>query len=181
MTLVDVELTQDPLVLEDLDTNVQVAYPHCMIGVQLKNNYDQKRIRFKSKYGVRDVIHLLPTSKIEPLAFRGITLEAKRKYDPLIKRLREYNTSLNDSIDIATYKKLLASYDLTCEDCYAFLRKGVYPIDGICLNRFANTELTIESLYSDAFNTKEVPIFQLYCSLTIFVLCNESVFPVLKS
>jgi hypothetical protein len=57
------------------------------------------------------------------------------------------------------------------------LRKGLYPIDGKCLADISNIDITLESLYENAFDTKNVPAFQSFSSFTIFILCNESLFP----
>jgi hypothetical protein len=176
MAIVDIDSTQDPLNLEGFSVLSAEKYPYSIIGFQLKNSYDQQRIKVKSKYNTKDIIHLLPTSKVTPTFFRGIKIYIREKYLPLIEQLKKLNTILTESIDVNVYKNLLEEYGLTCNECYAFLRKGIYPVDGSCLADISNIDITLDSLYENAFDTKSVPAFQSFCSFTIFILCDESLF-----
>jgi hypothetical protein len=176
MTLVDVDGTQEPLTLENFTVISKNKYPYSIIGFQLKNLYDQQRIKIKSKYNTKDIIHILPTVNLEAAFFRGIKIFIYEKYYPLLEQLGKFNTILSNDLNITAYKNLLNEYGLTCNECYAFLRKGVYPIDGGCLSSISNIDITLESLYENAFNTKSVPIYQSFSSFTIFILCNETIY-----
>jgi len=177
MTLVDINNTQEPLELDKFSVLSEKKYPYSIIGFQLKSLYDQQRIKVKSKYNTKDIIHVLPTANLEAVFFRGIKIHIREKYFPLINQLRKFNTILTtDNIDIDVYKNLLKEYNLSCDECYAFLKKGVYPIDGHCLSKISNIDITLESLYENAFNTKSVPAYQSFSSFTIFILCNETIY-----
>jgi hypothetical protein len=177
MTLVDIDSTQEPLTLDNFNIISNNKYPYSIIGFQLKNLYDQQRIKVKSKYNTKDVIHILPTANIEAAFFRGIKIQIHEKYQPLLSQLGKFNTTLSSNIiDVEVYRNLLQEYDLTCNECYAFLKRGIYPIDGSCLSKISNIDITLESLYENAFNTKSVPIYQSFSSFTIFILCNETIY-----
>jgi len=176
MTLIDVENTTEPLELEKFTLLAKDEYPCCIIGFQLKNSYDQERIQIKAKYQANDVLHFLPTAKITPVCFRGIKLKLKARFKGLVSSLSKLNTSLNEDINLDKYKKIISDYNLTCEECYLYLRRGVYPIDGKCLSQISEYKHTLEELYTDAFNMKDVPLFQAYSSFTIFILCDETIF-----
>jgi hypothetical protein len=176
MTLIDVELAQEPLTIDKFKSVPVDEYPYCLIGFQLKSSYDQERISIKSKYGAKDLVHFLPKSVPVPTFFRGIKLKLKPKYASLLTQLNNYNTSFSDFVKTDVYMSLLSKYNLTCNECYAHLRKGVYPIDGSHLTDLAETDLTLDALYDDAFDTKKIPAFQSFCSFTIFILCNETIF-----
>jgi len=175
MTLVDISSAQEPLTLDNFTVISKDKYPYSIIGFQLKNLYDQQRIKVKSKYNTKDIIHILPTANLEAAFFRGIKIHIRENYFSLLEQLRNFNTNLDD-IKVDAYKHLLSEYELTCNDCYAFLRKGVYPIDGKCLSKLSNIDITLESLYQNAFNTKSVPVYQSFSSFIIFILCNETIF-----
>jgi hypothetical protein len=175
MNLVNVENVELPLDVEAFSPISESEYPYCMIGFQLKNSYDQKRIKLTSLLPVKDVVHKLPTSKAHPMFLRGLPLNVRPHFLPLLKQLRELNTTLHDNVDLIRYKHILNNYKLTCNDCFAYLRKGVYPIDGECLDLIADTNYTISDLYN-SFNTKDIPAFQSFCTFTIFILCNESLY-----
>lgn len=176
MTLVDVDHTQEPLRLERFSVISEEKYPYSIIGFQLKNLYDQQRIKIKSKYNTKDIIHILPTANVEAAFFRGIKIFIRENYLTLINQLKTLNTILSDTINVEEYKKLLKEYDLTCNDCYASLRKGIYPVDGHCLAKISNIDITLESLYENAFDTKSIPAFQSFSTFTIFILCNDTIF-----
>jgi hypothetical protein len=176
MTLINVEFAQEALKLDSFKFIPAEKYPYSIIGFQLKNFYDQQRIKIKSKYHTKDIIHPLPTSDSTVACFRGIKILLREKYNPLIKQLVKFNTILSDRIDIDVYRNLLEEYGLSCSDCFSFLKKGVYPIDGKCLSEISNIDITLESLYEDAFNTKSVPAYQSFSSFIIFILCNETIF-----
>jgi len=177
MTLVDVNNTQEPLNLDNFSIIPESKYPYSIIGFQLKNLYDQQRIKVKSKYNTKDIIHVLPTPNLEAVFFRGIKIHIREKYFPLIDQLKKFNTILStNNIDVNVYKNLLKEYELTCDDCYAFLKKGIYPIDGSCLSDISNIDITLDSLYENAFDTKSVPAFQSFSCFTIFILCNETIY-----
>lgn len=177
MTLIDVDNIVEPLNLDKFAIIPENKYPYSIIGFQLKNLYDQQRIKVKSKYNTKDVIHVLPTANLETAFFRGIKIHIREKYFPLITRLKSLNTILSDTINVDTYRALLGEFGLTCDECYAFLKKGIYPVDGRCLSDISNIDITLESLYENAFDTKSVPAFQSFSSFTIFILCNDSIFP----
>jgi hypothetical protein len=176
MTLVDIDNTAEPLQLDNFYVIPENEYPYCLFGFQLKNSYDQERIKIKSKYKVKDVIHLLPTSEASPVCFRGIKLQVNAQLLPLIKQLQSLNTSLKSDINVDEYKKLLIKFNLTCNDSYAYLRKGVYPIDGSCINKVSNENWSLEKLYNDAFDNS-IPFFQSFSCFTIYIFCNESIYP----
>lgn len=177
MTLIDVNNTQEPLRLDNFTVIPEDKYPYSIIGFQLKNLYDQQRIKVKSKYKTKDVIHVLPTANLEAVFFRGIKIHIREKYHTLINQLKSFNTVLKtENVDVAVYKNLLKEYGLTCNDSYAFLKRGVYPIDGCCLSDISNIDITLESLYENAFDTKSIPVFQSFSCFTIFILCNETIY-----
>jgi len=175
MTLVDIDHVEQPLELDKFKLIPLTDYPYCVIGFQLKNLYDQERIKIKSSYTIENVIHSLPTSKVTPTIFRGIKINTKPEFNSLLKQLISLNVSFFEGVDIEKYKNLLGEYNLTCDECYAFLRKGIYPIDGKCLSIISDTDLKIEDLYN-SFDTSRVPAYQSFCSFTIYILCNESLF-----
>lgn len=176
MTLINIDSAEEALKLDSFKFIPAEKYPYSIIGFQLKNFYDQQRIKLKSKYRTKDIIHPLPTSDLAVACFRGIKILIREKYQPFIEQLKKFNTVLSDRIDVTVYENLLNEYGLTCSDCYSFLKKGVYPVDGKCLSEISNIDITLESLYEDAFNTKNVPAYQSFSSFTIFILCNETIY-----
>ena len=176
MTLVDIDNITEPLVIEKFNLLSKNDYPYCLIGFQLKNFYDQERLKIKAKYKAKDVVHSLPTATDNYSFFRGIKLELKPNYNLLTRTLQHLNIHLcKDTVDLESYKQILNDNELTCDDCYGYLRKGVYPIDGKCLPIISEYKHSLEHLYEDAFDAK-IPVYQSFSSFTIFILCNDTIF-----
>jgi len=175
MSLVNIECVDTPLDINGFNCVAESEYPYCLIGFQLKNSYDQKRINLKSPFATKDIIHILPTAKLTPTFFRGIELKLKPKLSLLSRQLGNINTSFVEGVDLQKYKNILSEFNLTCDECYAYLRKGIYPIDGSCLKLIADTDYDLNALY-DSLDTSDIPVFQSFSSFTIFILCNETLF-----
>ena len=87
------------------------------------------------------------------------------------------NSRLNELVDVDTYKAQLAQFSLTCDNCYAYLRPGIFPIDSqteflkrICTDKFIRDDdqffLHIQGMNASDFEPLN------FGSLNIFVLCN---------
>ena len=175
MNIVNVDLVSEPLTPKDSIFIADKNYPFCLLGFQLKHSYDQNRLQLKDNYHIKDYTHFLPDSDCTPIFFRGINITPKAELIPLLNQLERFNVSLTD-LPTKRYTSLLAEYKLTCKNCYGSLQKGVYPVDGECVNFFAKEEVNLDDLYSNAFNVDLVPSFQSYGYFTIFILQNKSVF-----
>jgi hypothetical protein len=175
MNFVDVDLANEPLTPKDCKFIQDKNYPICILGFQLKNSYDQARLQIKEKYGFSDYIHFLPDSDATPVVIRGKIITPRADIQQLLRQCENFGTSLAD-LPHRRYEGLLSEYDLTCKNCYAFLQKGLYPIDGECIETFAKEKINLNDLYSDAFNTKKIPQFQSSAYFTIYILSNKSTF-----
>jgi len=175
MNLIDVDLAVEPLVPRECNFIADKNYPFCLLGFQLKNAYDQSRLIFKKGYNIEDYVHFLPDSNATPLFFRGISLNPTQAITSLFKQLEMFNVSLAD-LPVRKYEHVLSEYRLTCKDCYGNLQKGVYPIDGECVNLITSDNIDLNDLYANAFDTDSVPLFQACGYFTVYVLSNKSIY-----
>jgi hypothetical protein len=175
MNIVNIDLASEPLTTENCNILSDKDYPFCLLGFQLKNSYDQVRLQLKTKYKINDYMHLLPDSDATPSFFRGMAITPKGNLRNLFIQLGNLNTSFSE-LPVKHYQHILSEYNLTCNNCYAHLQRGVYPIDGECINELSDSYIDIVDLYTNAFNNKNVPAFQSCAYFTIFVLNNRSIF-----
>ena len=175
MNIVNIDLVSEPLTVDNCNVISDKDYPFCLLGFQLKNSYDQVRLQLKSKYKINDYIHLLPDSDATPSFFRGMMIKPKSNFRALLTQLETFNTALTE-LPVQRYQSILSEYNLTCNNCYAYLQKGIYPIDGECINKISDNYIDIVDLYTNAFNNKNVPTFQSCAYFTIFILDNRSAF-----
>jgi hypothetical protein len=175
MTLVNTDSAQDPVVFDDFNLIEPGSYPFCILGFQLKNNYDQQRLKLRSTFKAKDYIHLLPVDKIAPVFFRGVKLKQLPKIKELLDDINKLNLILDNNALPKLYVNTLKKHDLTCDECFGLLQQGVYPIDVKHLAKVSDINLSIDDLYNE-FNTSKIPAFQAFGSFTIFVLTNTNVF-----
>jgi hypothetical protein len=177
MNFIDIDLATESLTPRDCNFISDKNYPFCLLGFQLKNAYDQTRLIFRDEYKIRDYVHFLPDSEATPMFFRGIRITPKASFNNLFIQLDNFNTSLTE-LPIRHYERIISSYSLSCKNCYGSMQRGVYPIDGECINDFAKNNINLDDLYSNAFDVDKVPIFQSCAYFTIFILCNKSIYRV---
>lgn len=175
MNLVDIDLVEEPPVIEGCNSLTGHNYPFCLIGFQVKNSYDQQRLQLKEKYKSNTYAHRLPNSDGDLTFFRGIKITPRAEMSQLFRQLENFNTSLVD-LPLKHYESTLQDFNLSCKNCYSFLQKGIYPIDGERINIFAKEQIDLNDLYTNGFDTDLVPHFQSFAYFTIYILENKSIF-----
>ena len=172
MVLLDVNLSEQPLDVEEFSYLSDSDYPLCMLGFQIKNLYDQKRLTINKNFNPINIIHFVPNEPLEPKFFRGIKIILKDKFLPLLKQLDTLGTNNNIKINKNFYDNLLNEYNLKCDNCYAFLNRGIYPINSEFLNNLTNLKINTDDLYSKVLNTESG--FQSYGYFSIYILSNKN-------
>lgn len=172
MNILDINLVDEPLDVGEFSYLTDTDYPCALLGVQIKNSYDQKRLQFNSSYNPVNLIHCVPNEHIMPKFFRGIKLKLNNNLNTLIEKLDTLEFTNKNIIN--NYKNILSEFNLTADNCFAFLQKGTYPIDSECLDCCAKNSEPIECIYEKIFNNKNVASFQNYGYLVIYILSNKN-------
>lgn len=173
MSLINVDEVNQDIQMTGFVPLLDKEYPYCLIGFQIKNRYDQLRLKFDSKYTTSDVIHFLHYPEIVPLFFRGVSIDINSNVTDLIKELEDITLKL--TIDQEAYKKVLKKYNLTCTFNLDLLSSGVYPIDGECLSLLSNNnEIDLNDMYGSLFHNEFAPFFQSIGYISIFILSNKN-------
>lgn len=173
MELLDVELSNEPLDIETFSYLSDSDYPVVLLGFQLKNLYDQKRLVFKPQYKTNDIIHFVPQETMMPKFFRGIKLGIKTSVISFVQMLENLSCTSEKDINIFIYKEILNRFNLSCENCYAYLNKGIFPIDSQCLKNISNDDISSEELYS-LIDTQKTNAFQGIGYPVIYILTNKN-------
>jgi len=176
MTVLDVNLVDEPLDIDSFSYLSDADYPYCLIGFQLKNLYDQKRLKINEKYSPKEIIHLIPGETVMPKFFRGIKININPKFNYLLTKLESLGTHLSEKVDKDFYVETLNEYNLSCNNCFAYLRKGVYPIDSEHLEYFTDSKITQEELYSKVLDCTGLNKFQSLGYFVIYVLSNKNIY-----
>lgn len=173
MNMLDIDLVNEPLDIDSFTYLDDTDYPFCLLGFQLKNLYDQKRLIFKPQFNSRDVIHLVPNDAIMPKFFRGLKINVKENFLPFVKHLEMIGSTSKTVSNTTDYKNLLAKYDLSCDNCFAYLNKGIYPVDSECINKISIEKINLDNLYSEYLENNS-PVFQSLGYFVIYFLSNKN-------
>ena len=131
--MVNINLINSPITVKDYKIYDVTSLPRVILGIRVKNKFDEQRLDIKSKYTPRFISHFETNNELEPVYFYGIEIKPKLQYKNLLYSLN-YSTQ-NGTVDCITwYRELLEEFNLTCDTCYRYLSNGVYPIDVKHLN-----------------------------------------------
>jgi hypothetical protein len=172
VNILDVSLVDEPLDVSEFSYLTDNDYPCALLGVQIKNLYDQKRLQFNSKFKPINTIHCVPNERIMPKFFRGLEIKLNTNLNTLIEKLDTLDFSSKNII--LNYKNILSEFNLTANNCFAFLQKGTYPIDSECLDYCTSNNEPIEHIYENIFLNTDIPSFQNYGYLVIYILSNKN-------
>ena len=87
------------------------------IGCDIKNKYDEDRIRINESFNPIRIGHL-------DKMFYGVLLPLLDEHSALLNVFEKYK-----NIDLFFYNKTLNQFELSCEDNFLYLDYGIYPID----------------------------------------------------
>jgi hypothetical protein len=176
MNLLGIDLAEQPLDIDSFSYLNDKDYPLALLGFQLKNLYDQKRLVIKPEYNPVDVIHFVPGESIMPKFFRGIRIDVNTRFNYLINKLEALGSGKTEKINKEFYVETLNEHNLSCNNCFAYLRKGIYPIDSEHLDLFSNTKLKQSDLYTKVLDVQGVNNFQALGYFVIYVLSNKNTY-----
>lgn len=123
---------------QPVDDNKYIPYnqfdqPIILFGSYIKSLYDEHRFTIKSAF---KPINL----KVNGRCYHGIALEPSSLFESICNVLRDFPFDHTDYTNI--YMERLKLYNLSCDDCFAYLQPGVFPIDISSLE-----QLTINNRY----------------------------------
>jgi hypothetical protein len=150
-------------------------YPYCLLGFQIKNSYDQLRLKFPKKYNAKDIVHLVYYPETEPTFFRGIQLTPTQKINNLLSELKTRELQSYGDLKLKTYRDLLSSFNATCDNCFLYLRPGVYPIDSSNISSFVEESVNLHDLYKDIFFQDDVPFYQSVGYIVLYILDKNNI------
>lgn len=169
---VQLSLSDSPIAIKDYTTYKSVNLPKVVLGLRIKNKFDEDRTIIKSKYSPKNVLHFKWTSQLEPTFLHGIEINVKKQYQPLLQLLKTNNIFLqSDTYNQCRdgYRKILTEYNLSCDDCYGYFADGLYPIDLKHLSKISKKSYSAE-LQTGLSSLLKQTKYPWYCSLPNFNL-----------
>lgn len=174
MSMINVDEVEHDIRISEFTPLQDSEYPYCLIGFQIKNHYDQLRLRLDSQFVTNDIIHFLHYPEVKPVFLRGIQLKLSGAMSKLTDELEAL--TLTPTLDKVSYKNILKKYNLTCKYNIDLLSCGMFPVDGECLSTVNNgSELNLLDMYKSLFHNDFVPYFQSIGHISIFILSNKNI------
>ena len=173
MNQIDISLAEKDICANDLSCTLQVDYPICLLGVELKNNYDLQRISSKQFTAVKHDIYNINNHATR--YFYGMSLEPNRRITPVIEKLMQVDALPGNTLTLPFYKNLLKAHNLNCSDCYAYFDKGVYPVNSEFIKDICREDINLNQIYHDIMFSGIAPIYQTVSYLAIYILTDTKV------
>ena len=167
------ELPADTSQFEPLHDSAD--YPYCLLGFQIKNSYDQLRLKFPKKYNAKNIIHLVYYPETEPIFFRGIKLTPTQQVSSFLKELKINESQSYGDLKLKVYSDLLSRFNASCDNCFLYLRPGVYPIDSSNISCFVEESVDLNELYRDIFFQEDVPFYQSVGCIVLYILDKSNI------
>tara|TARA_R110000824_G_scaffold390012_1_gene586308 strand:+ start:464 stop:1015 length:552 start_codon:yes stop_codon:yes gene_type:complete len=158
---IDLNLTHqevDPSLFEPIDYN---QIPKLFLGFIIKNNFEFNALQCNDI--VKDRAHLCGfEGQIEPVYLRGIFMDPSPAVEKIIEKLEQI-ISIDVNIIFNQYIQILNQFNLSCNNTYAYLMDGIYPIDIIHLNKVTQNKDNQPKSYveyaSEILHEDKVPWF----------------------
>jgi len=169
--MIDISLVEEPIAIEEFEKN-KINVPCLFLGFIIKNEYDNKRLRINEKYNPKKSLYVYNGNKkdLSILPLYGVTFELNDIALSLVKLLDKQEK--NDNVNIIVYENLLQQFDLSCNECYGYFSKKIYPIDFKHLRKLTNDDAVKDKkILQHMLDFKENKFdFQKFGSLKILIL-----------
>jgi hypothetical protein len=149
--------------------------PKVFLGIRVKNKFDEKRMKIKTKYKPKLISHFKMEHQLEPVFLYGIEIKLKPIYTSLAQTLNKWYppssvTTLDDYL--VAYKRTLSEFNLSCDTCYRYLSDGFYPIDIQHLSAISKKDYDkeIKSGFDTMIAKSESPWYLNLRNFNLFIL-----------
>mgnify|MGYP003967814055 FL=1 len=169
-------LTEQPVDSKEFKSYDIGNLPKLIIGFNIKNKYDQQRLRYKTKYQPKNILHFISRHghpELEPVYLHGIELTLTEKVKHVISLIDNAQP-----ITLHGYKNILKYNKLACDTCYGHMADGIYPIDidyldDVCDEYNTNDYNRLRNMLEPS---EDLPWFSSWSSFKIFILLPSLIY-----
>lgn len=170
----DTTLVEKPVTTKDFISYDIHVLPKIILGFILNNKYDQERLKLKSTYNPKNILHFVGNgSEIEPIYLHGIELEpCKNIYNVCKSIQRAQPITLNGYMNILKYN------GLSCDSVYGYLADGMYPIDIKHLSNINTSYVDhgYKRLRDMLIENKDMPWFSSWSDFKVLILLPSELY-----
>lgn len=168
--MTDIDLVNKPVSTKNYSIYDIDKLPKVVLGIKVKNKFDESRLTIKSKYRPKLILHFT----MDPVFLYGIEIAPKPSLKSLLSALNTTKFLLNGDgmMDVTRYMTMLAEFQLSCDTCYRYLSDGVFPVDIVHLPNMTNKNLTteIQSGFDSMVKKSTDPWYLNLKNFNIFIL-----------
>lgn len=136
--------------------------PVLLLGVQIKNKYDHERVRICDS---QNPVRINSDNKY----FYGVQLQPNTYFTSIVSKI--VSTPLNRTDSHNMYRERLKLYGLSCDTCWSYLQKNVFPLDAENIETISiNTRDRMNESRLISTDCKQKPWFIQYADLKIYIL-----------
>ena len=166
---------EQPVTIKEYKIYDVAELPKVFLGIRVKNKFDERRLKIKSKYNPQLISHFTYQNELEPIYLYGIEIKPKQQFKKLLSLLNRPDVStLNVPQDEFTrvYSETLKRFNLSCDTCYRYLTDGIYPIDVCNLDRISRKKFNkeIDTGFECMMEQKTDPWYLSLHNFNIFIL-----------
>jgi len=166
-----------PISIKDYHIHDVDKLPKLFFGFRIKDKFDEARLKIKTKYCPKYLVHFRYTTQLEPIFLYGIDIKPKPQYSSLLKTLCQGDMVIDSKTFgelYSNYKHKLSEYDLTCDECYRYTYDGIYPIDSKHLPVISQKDYTQEAAngFTNMVNRSNVPWYLSLANFNLYILCK---------
>ena len=168
--MIDVSLVDEPVNGESFKI-LDIDKPCLFLGHIVKNEYDNKRFDLNEKYNPkRFYTSYLEDGQWGMLPLYGLVMQLNEIGLKLVNILKDQEERHN--INLIIYENLLNQFDITCDNCYAYFKNKIYPIDFNKFRRLTDNEIAKDKkILQHLLNLDESKFdFQKFGSITCLLL-----------
>ena len=139
--MIDASLVDVPVNGEDFDLQYEIDRPCLFIGHILKNEYDNQRLKINDEYKpIKFFASYLEDGEWKLMPLYGIVRELNENGKKICKVLKDQERRGN--MNLIIYENLLNEFDVSCDDCYGYFKKSIYPVDFNKFRKFTDDKIS---------------------------------------
>jgi hypothetical protein len=125
--MIDTSLVEVPVSLDSFSYETPIQ-PSIFLGFIIKNEYDNQRLKINEDYQPKRFLRVYKINgESQLLPLYGFCLKLNGMGENIVNIISKQEQSFE--INLTLYQNMLNEYNLSCNDCYAYFKSGVYPID----------------------------------------------------
>lgn len=168
--MIDVSLVEEPVNGKSFQI-VDVDKPCLFLGHIVKNEYDNRRFSLNEEYNPKKFYTSYQEwGKWGMLPLYGIVMQLNETGNKLANIIKEQEARQN--INLIIYENILNQFDITCDNCYAYFKNKIYPIDFNKFRYLTDNEIAKDKkILQHLLNLDESKFdFQKFGSITCLLL-----------